>query len=63
MRYSILLISSLGLLSACTKSPPMSVEEKMLFTAFTSYVGALTYDEICNGTDPKSRYDFKRLRM
>lgn len=60
MRHFCIVIIALSLLSACSKQPPPTIEEQLLFKVFSNYVGGLTYDEVCNGTDPKSRYDFEK---
>lgn len=38
----------------------MTVEEQVIMKSFAGYVGGLVYDEVCNGTDPASRYDFEK---
>lgn len=54
MILSLLLIPLIG----CDKSPNVSIEEQVITNAFINFIVALTYDEICNNTDPKSRYNF-----
>lgn len=51
--------AALTVLAGCSQPAP-TVEEKILMKGFASYVAALTFDEVCNGTDPKARYDFKQ---
>ena len=48
------------MLMACSKDS-LTVEQKVLMGTFASYQSALVYDEVCNGTDPKSRYDFGKI--
>lgn len=57
MRF-IFILFAFASLTACSKPAPVTVEETVLMQAFVTYYGALAYDEVCNGTDPKSRYDF-----
>ncbi|MDB5491253.1 MAG: hypothetical protein JWO78_1102 [Micavibrio sp.] len=54
--FSLLCLTCLAL-GGCGKGP--TVEERALLQIFSGLVAAQTYDEVCNKTDPKSRYDMK----
>lgn len=61
MKYTKLFLVFVMLsVAACNKTPETTIEEKITMKSFVGYLTALTYDEVCNGTDQKSRQDLKQ---
>lgn len=64
-RFTFLLLLSCAVLATVPVSADAkegdkpTIEEETLLKSFAAFNGALVYDEVCKGTDPKSRYDFK----
>ncbi|NQZ13619.1 MAG: hypothetical protein HRT94_02175 [Alphaproteobacteria bacterium] len=53
-------LAFIAIMHSPAKAQEVSIEEKTITMAFVNYQTALIYDEICNGTDPKDRYDFEK---
>lgn len=51
------IIASMFLIPACAKANESTIEQNVMMKAFSGYVLSLTWDEVCNGTDPKSRFE------
>lgn len=60
MRFIYLAFVCLFLASCSQKQEPASIEEQVLLKTFTAFTVALKYDEVCNGADPKARFDFNK---
>lgn len=59
--FVVLLVASIPVKVLSAQEPQStSVEEKVLQQSFAGYQAGLAYDEVCNGNDPKSRYDFSK---
>ena len=59
MRNFIMFFAIISLCVSCSKPKLPTIEEEVLLEAFSMYQVALVYDEVCNKTDPKTRYDTK----
>lgn len=44
-------------LSGCERASAITTEEKVMIKGLSGYVIGLAWDEICNGTNPQSRYE------
>ena len=60
MRNFLILFFISLLLPQFSQAASPTIEEQVIMNSFALYQTALVYDEVCNGHDPKDRYDLKK---
>ena len=60
MRFLFLAIILISFLVSCSPPREVTIEEQVLRRSYEGFIVALTYDEICNGNDPKTIFDTER---
>jgi len=60
MRNFIMFFCSVFFVVLNVQAQSTTIEEQVLVQSFSVYQMGLAYDEICNKTDPKTRYDTKK---